>query len=129
MDVASDLTPESVSAIINFIEPVYKEGQKFTQVRMYLKNEKQLYKINSLVTAVVSEKEKTLSIPSSAVLDLGKRKIVWVEIAENKFQARDVITGNDMNGVTEIISGITQKDDIAKDAGYLIDSESLIKTK
>ncbi len=127
--VSSELTGDTVSANINFIEPVYKAGQKFTQARIYLKNEKQQYKINSLVIIQVSTGEKKMSVPGSAVLDLGKMKIVWVKTGKKQFEARNVITGGETKGLTEIISGITGKDEIAKDAGYLIDSESLIKSK
>ena len=62
-------------------------------------------------------------------MDLGKRKIVWVKTSDKIFQARNVVIGNDINGFTEIYSGITEKDEIAKDAGYMIDSESLIKSQ
>lgn len=132
VNIVSELTNEPVNGIINFIEPIYNEGQKFTQARIYLKNDNQQYKINSLVTMQISEEGNVLSIPTGSVLDLGKSKMVWIKSGETKegskvFKPRKVIVGNDRNGFTEIISGITEKDEIAKGAGYLIDSESLIK--
>ncbi|OFY84516.1 MAG: hypothetical protein A3F72_14000 [Bacteroidetes bacterium RIFCSPLOWO2_12_FULL_35_15] len=134
VSIVSELTDDPVHGIINFIEPGYKTGQKFTQARIYLKNDNQHYKINSLVTMQISEEGKVVSVPNSSVLDLGKKKMVWIKSGETKggsklFKARSVIAGNDRNGFTEIISGITEKDEIAKGAGYLIDSESLIKEK
>lgn len=130
--IVTELKDEPVKGIINFIEPIYNEGQKFTQARIYLKNDNQQYKINSLVTMQISEEGNVLSIPTGSVLDLGKSKMVWIKSGETKggsklFKPRKVIVGNDRNGFTEIISGITEKDEIAKGAGYLIDSESLIK--
>lgn len=127
--VTSELTDKPVEASINFIEPLYKEGQKFTQARIYLKNENMDFKINSLIAVRVSGGQKFLSIPLSAMLDLGKRKIVWVKTGHKKFQARTVIPGNEMNGYMEIISGVTERDEIAKDAGFMIDSESLIHVR
>lgn len=129
--ITIELADEQPEATINFIEPVYKEGQKFTQARIYLKNKKLQYKINSLLTALISEEKKLLSVPGSSILDLGKQKIVWIKTGNTKegaelFRARKVVTGNDINSFTEIISGITEKDEIAKDAGFMIDSESLI---
>lgn len=133
VNIISESPDEPVIGILNFIEPVYKEGQKFTQAKIYLKNDKQHYKINSLVSVEIPEKEKKLSIPSSSILDLGKRKMVWIKTGITKsgsklFHAKKVIACRDVNGFTEIISGITEKDELAKDAGYMIDSESLIKT-
>ena len=74
----------------------------------------------------------TLVVPSSSILTLGNRKFVWVkkENAQNGnkiLEAKEITTGKESDGYTQIISGVTELDEIAKDAGYLLDSESLIK--
>ena len=66
------------------------------------------------------------------MLFLGKRKIVWVlkekTAGNNKiYEARDVIIGLTYNGMVEIKNGLNIKEEIALDAGYLLDRESLIK--
>jgi Cu(I)/Ag(I) efflux system membrane fusion protein len=132
--IKSELIDTAISAAINFIEPLYNEGQKFTQARIYIKNENGQYKINSLVTVEFSPDQKLMSLPNSAILDLGKRKIVWIKKGTTKegrkiFEARTVTTENEMNGYTPIISGITDKNEVAKDAGYLIDNGSLIQAE
>ena len=91
------------------------------------------YKINSLLEAKISlDNSPFLMVPYSSVLFLGKRKIVWVlkgkTEGNNKiFEARDVITGLMHNGMIEIKTGLTLNEEIAVDAGYLLDRESLIK--
>ncbi|HKR07119.1 MAG TPA: efflux RND transporter periplasmic adaptor subunit [Bacteroidia bacterium] len=131
--IKSQLLPDdSIMASLNFIEPAFKEGQKFIQARVYLKNESQELKINSIVSAELESTGKYLVIPSSSLLSLGNRKFVWLKKEnaqkENKMlQATEVTVGNEADGYTQIISGITEQDEIAKDAGYLLDSESLIK--
>lgn len=119
-------------AKINFIEPVFREGQKFIQARAYLRNELKKLKINSIVSAELESTGKYLVVPSSSILSLGNRKYIWLK-KENAFeknkwlQATEVKVGKEVNGYTQIISGITTQDEVAKDAGYLLDSESLIK--
>ena len=56
------------------------------------------------------------------------KKIVFVK-SHNGFKATPVKTGFELNGYIQIIKGISVSDTIAKNAQYLIDSESFIKTE
>jgi Cu(I)/Ag(I) efflux system membrane fusion protein len=124
---------DTIHAKINFLEPVYQQNQKFIMSRIYLNNSDKKYKINSLLEAKISSgKSSSLMVPYSSVLFLGKRKIVWVlkekTTGNSKiYEARDVIIGLVDNGMVEIKSGLNINEEIAIDAGYLIDRESLIK--
>ncbi len=124
---------DTIKAAINFIEPVYQQNQKFIMSRIYLQNLNKRYKINTLVEANINVgNSSTIIVPYSSVLFLGKRKIVWILIeksADNNkiYEARDVTIGLTYNGAVEIKKGLNINDEIAIDAGYLIDRESLIK--
>lgn len=131
--IKSHLSDENINGNISFIEPAFKEGQKFIQVRVYLQNESLKLKINSIVNAELESTGKYLVVPSSSVLSLGNRKFVWRKKANapngNKvLLATEVVIGKEADGYSQIIFGIAEQDEIAKDAGYLLDSESLIKT-
>jgi Cu(I)/Ag(I) efflux system membrane fusion protein len=126
------LSGDTINASINFIEPAFKEGQKFIQARVYLKNKFLKLKINSIVSAEMESKGKYLVVPSSSILSLGNRKFVWLKKEKARYGnkmllATAVTVGKETEGYIQIISGITVQDEIAKDAGYLLDSESLIK--
>jgi len=131
--IKSQLLPgDSINASINFIEPAFKEGQKFIQARVYLKNESVKLKINSIVNADIETSGKYLVVPSTSILSLGNRKFVWLnkenaQHGNKMLHATEVTVEDETDGYTQIISGITEEDEIAKDAGYLLDSESLIK--
>lgn len=124
---------DTVKANINFIEPVYQPDQKFIRARIYLANNNNKYKINSLIVAAIStENKSSLWVPYSSVLFLGKRKIVWVQkettADHNKiYQVSEVTTGLSHDGMIEIKKGLNADDEIALNAGYLLDRESLIK--
>lgn len=124
---------DTIQTEISFIEPVYQQNQKFIMSRIYLNNSDKKYKINSLLEAkIIIDKASSIMVPYSSVLFLGKRKIVWIMKEKtsdtNKiFEARDVITGLTHNGMVEIKKGLSINEEIAIDAGYLLDRESLIK--
>lgn len=129
----SELFPDQTfRSDISMVEPVYTSGQKFTQVRIYLSNAKRKLKQNSLITATVSVNSQAIMVPASSVYYLGNTAIVWVQKAVTKqgsniFQARAVKTGNRNNQNIEVLKGLNRGEFIAKDAGYLADSETIIQ--
>ncbi|MCQ6961065.1 efflux RND transporter periplasmic adaptor subunit [Mucilaginibacter aquariorum] len=133
LDITTPLLPQQrIEAKINFIEPAFAERQKFIQARAYVNNESLRLKVNSVISAELKATGMYLVVPSSSILSLGNRKFVWVKKGTGKngynvLNAKEVKAGAEMNGVTQIISGLAETDEIVKDAGYLLDSESLIK--
>jgi Cu(I)/Ag(I) efflux system membrane fusion protein len=131
--VRSELFPEKpIQTSIQLIEQVYQGGQKFTQTRVYLPNEAGMLKQNSLITATVSVPVKSLMVPASSVYYLGQVAIVWVQVGVTKegsniFQSRVVRIGHRSDNKVEILEGLKQNEAVAKDAGYLADSETIIK--
>jgi membrane fusion protein, copper/silver efflux system len=130
--VQSELMPEqSIRTSVQFIEQVYQAGQKFTQARVYLANARGILKQNSLIKVTVTLPVKSLMIPASSVYYLGNVSIVWVRTGitkdgNNIFQSRMVKTGHRSGDEIEILEGLKQEENIAKDAGYLADSETII---
>ncbi len=130
----SEVQAAQIKAIVDLVEPVYQEKQRFTQVRVYLDNPLRAFKINSLIKGEFSTRTNALTIPASSIYDLGTRKIVWVKTGATisgigLFEARVVNIGLSANNVTEILSGLTGNEDIALDAGYLLDRESIVNEK
>jgi Cu(I)/Ag(I) efflux system membrane fusion protein len=67
-------------------------------------------------------------VPSDAVIIAGKRAVVWVKSGDGMFEPRDVKLGSRYNDKYHIISGVNVGDEIAATGGFLIDSESQLKT-
>lgn len=133
--ISSDqLANDSVISTISFIEPAYSNGQKFTSCRVDLDNSNLRFSINGIVTARISSSGQAgMQVPVSSVLFLGRREIIWLKTGvtpggHNIFERRDVTSPGFQNGqYLEITGGIKATDEIAKDAGLLIDSQSLIE--
>ncbi len=116
-----------VNATVNFIQPFFKTGENFIQLRVYLNNPNGKYKIGQLTTAHFhTVSHKGLWIPTTAVLDLGNQKIVFIK-RRGVFRPLAVETGRQSNDFTELISGVVASDSLAYQAQYMVDSESFIK--
>ncbi len=129
--IKSEVADENVTAKINFIEPYFESGSRYLRARVYLSNEKNLFKLNSFITAQFNISLNTLMIPSAAIMDLGNKKVVWLKTGatqnkKNIYKVRIVETGTTLKDFTEIKSGLSANDEVASNAGYLLDSEGLV---
>lgn len=122
-----DLPGQTVMGKVNFIEPTLQDGDKTTSIRIYLDNRNHDLKVNTLVRATIQTgKTNGLWIPASALVNLGRRQIVWIKNG-GSYQAHLVDTGISNDNEVQIIKGLTLTDSLASDAQYLTDSESFIK--
>ncbi len=129
--IKSEGTEDNVTAKINFMEPYYQNGSKYSRVRVYLSNEKNLFKLNSFITAEFNFSLNALMIPSAAILDLGNKKVVWLKTGTTQngkkiYKVHIVEAGAALKDFTEIKNGLSANDEVASDAGYLLDSEGLV---
>jgi len=124
----ADNTGMTMNGKVDFIEPVFKQGLKTMTAKIYIDNSEHNHKVGTLVKARIKGVEiEALWIPLSALVDLGKEKIVFVK-QDGNFFARKVETGIMTNDMTEVADGLTEADEIASEAHYLVDSEAFIKS-
>ncbi len=69
-----------------------------------------------------------LLIPEEAVLFTGKRQIVWVKTGEERFESVEVTLGIKSSGKYQILAGLKEGDEVSISGGFLIDSESQLKS-
>lgn len=120
-------TGEMIMGKIDFIEPSYKEGGGTTKVRVHLNNKKRNLKIGNLLSGEIDAgKKKGVWVPQSAVYDLGKDKIVFVK-KNGALETRKVSIGSYVGSEVEIINGLTEVEEIAENAQFMVDSESFVK--
>lgn len=121
-----------VSGRIDFIPPFRNEEEQIGQIRVYLNNLPDQWKIGTLVRAKIAAQtgRESLFIPRSAVNILGPdHSVVWVQNKdrENVFSVRDVETGVQKGDFIQVTDGIAAGEKIAKDASFMIDNDSYIK--
>jgi Cu(I)/Ag(I) efflux system membrane fusion protein len=126
-EVDLDLGKEQLhKASVDFVQPFINENEDFVKLRIYLRDHKDL-SIGQLVSAVIYPKTiASLWIPKQAVLDLGLDKIVFLK-ENNSFKPKKIFAGIQLNNWIEITSGLSESDEIAANAQFMVDSESFIK--
>lgn len=119
---------EIFKGIIFFIDPIVNSETRTLRVRTEFSNPSGKLKPQMYVSAqIITQIKNALVVPSSAILYTGKRKVVWVEVKENTFEPRDVVTGIQSEDKVEIISGLNPGDVVVISGGYLLDSESQLQ--
>lgn len=112
-----------------FIYPVVNPGNRTVKVRSEFANRLNLLKPQMYGETVFKNNfGNGLLVPSGAVLFTGKRNVVWVRTSDGTFESRTVQVGNKFGDKYEVLSGLNEGDEVAASGGYLIDSESQLKT-
>ena len=119
--------PEFIGRIA-FIYPFLDPKTRTVKARVQMANPGLKLKPDMFVNASIRiPLESTIVIPLSAVIDTGKRQVVWVESSPGMFEPREVQVGQKNNDNIQILSGINPGDKVAVSGAYLIDSESQLK--
>jgi Cu(I)/Ag(I) efflux system membrane fusion protein len=118
----------SIKGKVDFIEPLLGNS-KTTFIRVILEEKQTNLKTRMLMTGKIeTEGVEGIFIPASAVIDAGRNKFVWVK-KEGHFTAKKIEVGVTTKDWIEVYDGISEKDEIAVQGHYLLDSESFLKTE
>jgi multidrug efflux pump subunit AcrA (membrane-fusion protein) len=118
---------------IKSIEPILKEKSRTLRLKIIAKNKDRILKPNMYVDVYLkSILGQALALPKEAVLDTGKRKIVYVDLGKGNFQLREVIVGPLAQGLVKdkkeefypLIEGVNEGDLVVTKGNFLIDSQS-----
>ena len=114
---------------IAYIYPTLKPETRTVSVRLSIANPQGLLKpaMYAQVEIMVGGKGLVLTVPTSAVLDSGTRQIVLVQLAEGRFEPREVSLGNRSDNYVEILHGVAEGELVVVAANFLIDAESNLK--
>ncbi|MES1220226.1 MAG: efflux RND transporter periplasmic adaptor subunit, partial [Bacteroidota bacterium] len=116
-------------AAIDFIEPFYRKESKTLSARVYFNNSALKIPIGSQVRATIfGNTREAYWLPTEAVLSLGMDKVVF-EKSDGGFKVHKINTGIMHKNHIQVLSGLNEKDSVAANAQYLMDSESFIKIK
>ena len=120
---------DTITTQINFVETQLNQADKTNSIRVYLNNNTLKLPIGSRLQGIVKvTSKKALWLRKESLVSLGHQKVVFLKKG-NGFKATTIKTGIEINNYVQVLEGITPNDTIAKNAQFLIDSESFIKTK
>lgn len=113
---------------ISFVYPFHDPKTHTVKARVEMPNPGHRLKPDMFVNAIIRVPlVKGIVVPVTAVIDTGKRQLVWVEASPGMFEPREVQAGERIDDRVQILSGIKAGDKVAVSGSYLIDSESQLK--
>ncbi|MBI2749101.1 MAG: efflux RND transporter periplasmic adaptor subunit [Burkholderiales bacterium] len=114
---------------ITYVYPTLKAETRTVPVRVELANPRQLLKpaMFAQVELQVGGKAPVLTVPDSAVIDTGTRRMVLVQVKEGRFEPREVELGGRGENFIEIVKGVREGEQVVVAANFLIDAESNLK--
>jgi membrane fusion protein, copper/silver efflux system len=110
---------------VKLIYPFLDPKTRTVRLRVELPNPGGQLKPEMYVTATIKVPMlSSLLVPAGAVMDTGKRQVVWVESQPGVYLQRVVTTGARSDKGVQILSGLKVGEKVAVSGGYLIDSEA-----
>ncbi len=110
------------------IDSIVDSKNRTLRIRSQVKDPENLLKPQMYAEVeILSVLGKLLSIPKSAVLDTGKKQIVYVKISESRFTPKIINIGRETDDYYEVQQGLKENDEIVTGANFLLDSEAKLK--
>ena len=128
--VRIDAYPDKVfEATIAYVYPTLRTETRTVQVRLSLANPGLLLKpgMFAQVELAAGSKNKVVTVPLSAVIDSGTRRIVLIQASAGRFEPREVKLGARSDDTVEILDGVREGELVVVTANFLIDAESNLK--
>ncbi|MFO7768055.1 MAG: efflux RND transporter periplasmic adaptor subunit [bacterium] len=113
---------------ITFIDPVVEPKTRTVAIRAEFSNRDGALKPNMFGEAVIQAPvAESVVVPASAVINTGRRTVVWKEVETNRFSPRNVTLGLRVGAYYQILEGLEPGTAVASSGGFLLDSESQLK--
>lgn len=114
---------------ITYVYPTLKEQTRTVPVRIELANPRHLLKpaMFAQVEIAAGGSAQVLTVPDSAVIDSGTRRIVLVQRGQGRFEPREVTLGARGENYVEVLDGVKAGEEVVVAANFLIDAESNLK--
>jgi Cu(I)/Ag(I) efflux system membrane fusion protein len=114
---------------VGFIEPVFQETTRTVKVRVVLNNPKNELRPGMYADLKIDhDMGHGLLIPESALMRTGERTLAFRVLPEDRFEPVEVRLGGRFGDRFEVLAGLSEGDTVVTSAGFLIDSESRLKS-
>lgn len=119
---------ESFTGKVDYIFPEADRQARTIRVRISLPNLGTKFKINQMIDVYLERSlGSVLAVPYSAVVDTGKRQVVFVEKEAGVYEPRSVKLGRCAQDLCEVLEGLREGEKVVVKGTFLLDSEAQIK--
>ena len=109
---------------VGYLYPMLNDSSRTLQVRIELPNKGNRLRPGMYANvAFTGQTHEALSVATESIIATGKRKLVIVNEA-NGYRPVEVTTGQERDNATEILSGLTEGEEVVVSGQFLIDSEA-----
>ena len=117
---------------VDFIYPSLSAETRTGRVRIVMPNPDQALRAGMYANVEIEAPAgaawgPALAVPSSAILDSGRRQVVLVERGEGRFEPRKVRVGAEGDGYAQVLDGLKPGERVVVGANFLIDAESNLR--
>ena len=113
---------------VTFVSPVVNDATRTAKARIEFDNAEGILKPGMYTTVIIDvDLGEGIAIPEDTIIDTGERKIVFVAHAGGHFEPRSIQVGISIQGLIQVLSGLTEGESIAETGQFLLDSESRLR--
>lgn len=122
----SSLPGEILEGEIDFIDPVLNMKSRTLKVRTTISNKLGKLKPGMIADAMLEVEldGMPLVVPRTAIIDTGKRKVVWVKVSPSSFLAKIIHTGQESQGYVEVKHGLMEGEEVVIEGNFLLDAQA-----
>ncbi|WCL53410.1 efflux RND transporter periplasmic adaptor subunit [Gimibacter soli] len=116
---------------VSFIYPDINMASRSGRVRVVVANADGALQTGLFVHAGIAahlDADPVLAVPTAAVIDDGKRQVVFVARGDGIFEPRDVALGGRAGDLIEIRDGVDEGEEVVTHGTFLIDAESKLQS-
>jgi Cu(I)/Ag(I) efflux system membrane fusion protein len=112
-----------VSYLYPFVDPSARTGK----VRVELANlDLELRPGMYASVLLASQRQSRVQVPAAAVVYTGPRRLVFVDLGQGRFSAREIHVGSEAGGMYEVLDGLAVGDHVATSGVFLLAAEARI---
>ena len=111
---------------IDFVSPVLDSMSRTLKIRTTIQNKNGRLKPGMIANTSLSLEigNKPLVIPRAAIIDTGKRKVVWIKVGPNDYRAKIIQTGYESEGYVAVRKGLKEGDEVVVEGNFLLDAQA-----
>ncbi len=120
---------QTFTGTVTTVYPTLNADTRTVPVRIELANPRHQLKpaMFAQVELQVGSAKPVLTVPDSAVIDTGTRRMVLVQRAPGRFEPREVTLGARSDALVQVLQGLKEGEEVVVAANFLIDAESNLK--
>jgi Cu(I)/Ag(I) efflux system membrane fusion protein len=125
----SSVATAPVSGTVSFIHPYIDERTRTARVRIELDNKDLALKPDMFAEVDLQvEHGVTLVVPEPSIVYSGPRRVVFVDIGDDRLRPTLVEVGVKSGGYVEVLSGLKEGDTVVVSGNFLVAAESRLKS-